>query len=252
MSFPSTADCSASVQPSRNQITWFQHWRHTYGFPDNYVCFAVQTTGLDRWEHLPLEFAHVLVQRGAITDEHSFRLRWSSHPEISRTFLEDRLTATREQMAAKGRPYSWTYKMIEAADYLPEDGLDLIDEYFRIFAASHYHLVGHMGLKFDLPFVREHLKMWRFKELAFAEDHFFDTGLAAGACRKAERPRRGELLPAFWERACLSNLLASLDSSLKEYGVSASPILDGLEPGSALFKARAAHLLVESFRAIGA
>lgn len=164
-----------------NWLRQFAHW-HRRPWPDDYLVFDIETTGLRRDEDLPVDFGWCLVRDREVCNHGNFVLDWTRYPQlVEPAWLGERLEQVREKMAQRGD--EWVY----SPGYLREKGTDplaVLGFAHRLFYSnrrSGASFVGHNAWAFDCPILEtvflEYLGGRKDVEpFVFQGDEVYDTG----------------------------------------------------------------------------
>jgi DNA polymerase III epsilon subunit-like protein len=181
-------------------MSWFRTMRERYMcFPDDYVVFDVETTGLTPGDDLITQVGFCLVQDRNVEENGSSLLDWTRCEGVDQDWLRWRLAETKRQMEAKGKQNHMTYERLRDEG---EDPLAVLKEYATLFGDAKdggYYYLGHNALNFDIPFFQAHFTRWG-PQFNFDSALVVDTGLMEKAAQLNFYPWPGESLVDFYAR----------------------------------------------------
>src|SRR5271156_1357307 len=77
---------------------WFRVWHQIKGWPDDYLVFNTQTTGLDVHRDLIVEVGIGMVEKRQLVYQTTVVLDWTQEPSVDQAWLAERLQQTRSQV----------------------------------------------------------------------------------------------------------------------------------------------------------
>jgi DNA polymerase III epsilon subunit-like protein len=233
-------------------MSWFRTMRERYmRFPDSYVVFDVETTGLTPGDDLITQVGFCLVQDRNVAESGSALLDWTRCGGVNQEWLQWRLAETKRQMEAKGKLNHMTYERLREEG---RDPLEVLKEYAHIFEETKSrgdYLLGHNALKFDIPFFQAHFTAWG-PQFTFDTAIVVDTGLMEKASQLNWFPGPGESVEDFFRRVYdwkKKGVFWSLDRNcVPKYKLDVAHGLDMGKAHDAGFDCVVTHHLFEHYR----
>lgn len=244
--------------PSSNILVIRQilkHWAKEYGaeFPDTYLCFDLETTGLEAEDNLIVEIGHCRIVDGESTTYESRVLDWTQCPvEVEQSWLEWQIAECARSMAARG---SQSHMTIERMRDEGENPYEVLQDYLDMFTEAienREFIVGHNSVKFDIPWIVYQMKDWLDVDFRFYTDRVLDTAAIEKASQLGVFPRPGEPMSAYFLRV-MRDPVKGVYSNLDRHCVTKYKLVEryGLnmdDAHTAGFDAMLTHLLMEEFR----
>lgn len=226
------------------------------GFPDDYLVFDVETTGVEFGTDLVAQLGYVLVRDRKPADQGWVYLDWTRDPEVDQGWLRRRVEETRRHVEFKnGQPTGKVYKV--AYDRM-RDGMDpreALRRYHKLFLdnrAEGHFVVAHNGYHFDARYVEEHLHTFLGETFRFGDYELFDTGMIEKGAQAAMTPWIGESVRDYSLRVAktwLKGVYWALDSyCVPKYGLDAKVNIKAADAHDAAVDCLLTHALFEEHR----
>lgn len=165
-------------------------------FPNNYLVFDVETTGVKFGEDLVAQLGYVLVRDRRPVDQGQVYLDWTREPAVDQAWLKKRVESTRRHVETKdGRPTGRTYKVSYEDMRRGMKPADALQRYFDLFLANRADggfFVAHNGYHFDAKWIEEHFSTFIGERFRFDDFELFDTGMIEKGAQAAMCPWVGE------------------------------------------------------------
>lgn len=89
---------------------WYQKFHEWYAgpWPDSYLSWDMETSGLKLDYDLPVDIGHTLVRDGQVVHRGGFLLNWVNYPGIDSYWLEERLSNVAYHMEQQGKTYHYS------------------------------------------------------------------------------------------------------------------------------------------------
>lgn len=161
-----------------NTSFWLKTWKEVYGFPDSYLAFDLETTGLIKDLDLITEIGLSKVSNGKETERQLIVIDWTRDPFVNQFWLKLRLKATSVSMARLGRSYHCSYEKLysHSNSVNPKDALSIVISAFEDSRNKGIFLVGHNVWGFDSLFIESHVKKVLNLSFKFRTNDIMDTG----------------------------------------------------------------------------
>jgi DNA polymerase III epsilon subunit-like protein len=220
-------------------------------FPNSYLVFDLETTGLDRRSDLIWQIGHCLVNDGEVQDKGSFVINWLDDPATDRLWLVNRISKLASAMEASGRKSQLTVEKVAAG----EPAKVVLDRYWKLLTKSRQDrlfFLTHNGYQFDCKFIEEAFERTLGGIFRFNDYEVFDTGMVEKASQALMGVREGDTPRSFAQRIAASRLKGvhwSLDRHcIPKYDLATDHDLDVNEAHDAGFDAYVTHLLFNKMR----
>lgn len=191
-----TANCEY-----RDTSYWLRTLRDRgFHFPNTYIVFDLETTGLDVTSDLAVQIGMMVVEDGEVTEPPRANvLNWADYRGVNQHCLRDRLLTVARDMAAQDNPYPFTYEGLREGCNpikLLRGYLDL----FRVWQDGGGHFLAHNGCKLDKPMMEQMFKKHLNETFHFDARFTIDTGLFEKAMQQPRLllPQNRDDLPAFY------------------------------------------------------
>lgn len=232
--------------------SWFRDILKHMRYPDHYVVFDVETTGLIHTTDLITQLGYCVVCDRKPIENGSMLLDWTRHKGVDQPWLYNRIDETVRRMASKGKTCHTEYAKLR------EQGIDphaALEQFFALLADARARgdaFVAHNAWAFDIPMLHAHAGRFASGAFQFLPDEVYDTGVMEKANQMYAFPRQGETRQAFYKRihaARMHGVTWSLDSyCMPHYGLIEKYGLDASKAHDAGFDCLATHHLFETFR----
>lgn len=234
-------------------------FRALYGteFPRTYLAIDSETSGFSRDRDVILEFGHVLVVDGEITDRGSLVLDWCKSDALPIAYLRERLEYLRVEFLRQDREWRLTEGVLRAEGIHPVKGLEFIYELLSTAFANDIPVVGHNLYCFDCEMLVAAFAADLQREFEFPAGRVLDTGAIVKSSMMPSKtkvlPFQGESLAA-WSRRVVKchapGIRWNLTNCAKFYGLDKTHNLSETDFHGAGFDAYVLHLLMERFRGL--
>lgn len=181
---------------------WFPRFSHGFGFPRNYSCLDIETSGTDPQEHLICSISWLPVRDHQPQELYIAYLNWTAEPLVNKAALADDL----ERLAWRtpGEHLEHCYANLHLFGRPPRTVLQECLAFCQRLVERSEILVTHNGWFFDCCFLEIAFQRWLQETWQFPEDLVFDTGV----CEKAHQlddnlepfPRDTESMLAYAQR----------------------------------------------------
>lgn len=238
----------AGYQPTTSY--WLKQWRSRYGdFPSDYLVFDVETTGLDRKHDLIVQLGYCEVRNCRVVHNEGEILNWAEEPCISKSWLERKLTWTKERVSNQGKSYPWSMDVLKSG----RKPLDVLADFLVKISnpSKPIIFVAHNGWGFDVPMLENHFKRFLRDNFTFSEHSLIDTGAIEKAIQLGWQPIEAESLRTFAVRVVSepARVKWSLDGHvIPTYGLVDKHNLDVSKAHTAVFDSFVCHLYLEELR----
>lgn len=217
---------------------WFREFAGRYRFPENYICFDIETSGIDPANDYICSIGHTIVRDGVIGPYSESYLNWPDHPGIDTTQLKNSLLRVQNIMESRGKPFHHTWERLQRDGKPP---LQVLADYLDLFETAEERqevVVAHNGWRFDIEFLQAHFHDWLGISYVFSSELVYDTGVAEKASQLRDEddpfPTPGETMQQFsWRIGNLQRrgIFWALDGYCdKQYNLFKKA---GLDPGEA-------------------
>jgi DNA polymerase III epsilon subunit-like protein len=228
-----------------------------FTFPNTYMVFDMETTGVDWEEDFILELGFMIVVDGKIHEHpQAIRLNWYLHPEVDPRYLEQRMRETEARMLTKKKSFTFSPEKIRT-------GLDPVP-ILRAFHGAVFdwskrrgdtHFLVHNGFKFDSRIVESHFHRYLSDDdgtFRFDSNRIIDTGLFERGAQldKEYLPVNGDMT-TFYNRVILPHSFKkwSLEPHCAtKYKLFEKPGLGTGKSHTADFDCLATHHLYQTYR----
>ncbi len=242
----------------RRSYEWLQQLRDNgYKFPNSYIVFDMETSGLDPRQDLALQTGYAIVEDGKITfppTAHLLNWKMVGSDVVDQGWLQARIQATAEKIKEKGGTYKFTYEGLS-------DGIDplqLLKGYavaFQRWQCSGKYFMAHNGFKYDTRMIENHFQRFVDCEFRFDLNKLIDTGLFEKAMQQHTWviPNRPSDMCYFYGQISdkHSRIKWSLSRDcLQKYDLVEKHNLDLSKAHSADFDCIGTHLLYQEYRRI--
>ncbi len=231
---------------------WSKIFLEWYGkpLPLDYLVFDLETTGLKRDWHLPVDIGHTIVRNKKVVHQGNFLLNWTGYPGVERERLVADLNKVAAAMQAQGKPHHYPIERLEAEG---KDPFEVLVFYYQLFTKNRRagaKFVGHNALFFDAVMfshiVEEATELvWEFKP-----NEVFDTGVMFKITQGGLAPRPDEKsLKEYFLRAknaYMKGVKWNIESCVKQYHLAERFGLGELHGAAA--DSYVSHLLFEELR----
>jgi len=244
------------VKPFKVETEWFKSLRRLMYFPETYVTFDLETSGIDREEDLIVQFGYCVVVDKELVSRDSFLFDWTrrlSAPDVE--WFKAKIERVRSDFASRGQHYGMSLDRLCGEGIHPDEALSACSAFFDDWHSQRGYFIGHNVLSFDGPILSSNFKRFASRSFWLTKDmNVIDTGMLAKASQLkllpgpeervfdfAHRVARTNGHDRFWslDRACVPGL--GLD---KKHGLHAERMHD------AEYDAYVTHLLFEEFRSL--
>lgn len=157
---------------------WSRIFREWYGkpLPLDYLVFDMETTGLKRDWHLPVDIGHTIVRGGKVVHQGSFLLNWTGYPGVDRERIVQDLAKVEKAMTAQGKAFHYPIERLEEEG---KDPFDVLTFYYQLFTKNRRagaKFVGHNAWFFDAVMFRSICEETTDLVWEFRPNELFDTG----------------------------------------------------------------------------
>jgi DNA polymerase III epsilon subunit-like protein len=233
---------------------WFKRMQEKHMlFPDHYVAFDVETTGLTPGTDLITQAGWCLVVDRQPAANGAIVLDWTHSSDIDQDWLQARMEQTRRQMEAKGKQCHMTYARMAEEGHDPRMVLDSLAGILYESLNRQDPVMGHNSWGFDIPMLAAHFARWG-QDFIFPDDNVLDTGSMEKASQLDMFPSTGESLGAFFRRTHkrrAAGVMWSLDRHcVPKYKLAEKHNLDAGRSHDAGFDSLMTHYLFETYRTL--
>lgn len=244
---------------------------HCDGFPDNYLVFDLETTGLEPHSDLIMQLGFCIVRDGKPVEQMGVMLDWTKMPKFLpkekwQTF-KAKLDKTKQQVEFKngmatGKKYQFTFERMQDEGIHP---LIALNHLYDLFVEARKHrrfFIAHNGYHFDVPFIEGHFDVFlgtRAKELGTEErppfyiddNELFDTGMVEKGSQCQMMPWSTDTVRSWSLRTHnerIRNVRWALDTAcVPRYGLQKKYNLDLDSAHDAGFDCYVCHLLFQEY-----
>jgi DNA polymerase III epsilon subunit-like protein len=239
------------------------------GFPDNYLVFDLETTGLNPKRSLIVQFGYCLVQDRKPIDQGGMILNWTLLPKLvpDPEKFKQHLQQIKNNMefnngVPTGKKYHITYEKLLNEGLHPIHVLEFIYDLFQSVRHQQWFFVAHNGYHFDVPFVEGHFDCFlgdnrefggpQLPPFYFGDNELFDTGMVEKGSQAQSAPWGSDTVRS-WSRRTqtdrLKNIRWSLDGAcVPRHGLDKKYALDMDTAHDAGFDCYVCHLLFEEYK----
>jgi len=239
---------------------------HFAGFPDNYLVFDLETTGLNPGSDLAVQIGYCLVKGGKPVDQMGVILDWTSMPDkFPHEKLRSKLAATKQAMEFKdgqptGKKYHHTFERMRDEGIPPLTALSLVYDLFQEVRKQKHFFMAHNGYHFDVPFIEGHFNHFLSGKYGgitrepfyFNDNDLFDTGMVEKGSQSQSVPWASDTVKSWSLRTQherLRNVKWSLDMAcVPRYKLAEKYGLDMNAAHDAGFDCYVCHLLFEEYK----
>lgn len=167
---------------------------HFDGFPNNYLVFDLETTGLNPAQSLITQFGYCLVKDSKPVDKFGAIINWTLLKEFCPEPLrmKQKLEEVKRHVEFKngvptGKKYHITFERMMDEGIHPLKTLELFHDLFTEVRKQRRFFVAHNGYHFDVPFVETHFDRFLGDDrkygaepkppFYFQDNELFDTGM---------------------------------------------------------------------------
>jgi len=125
-----------------------QCWEGRLGtFPNDYICYDLETTGLNPQDDLIWQIGHCQVIGGLPSRGYATRLNWFLHEETPQDWLVQKIAKHQAEMRAADRHTGCSVHAVKQGEHPTE----VLRRYTQLFAAAQMSnvIVGHNIIRFD-------------------------------------------------------------------------------------------------------
>lgn len=233
---------------------WFRALLPEGRWPTSYCAIDVETSGFSHERDLVIEWGHVLVVDGKITDRLSLVIDWTDHHIVPQTWLETRMDSLRQGMVLGGKEFHHSIARMKAEGMKPDKALEFIHSFTQEIKKQGLLFVAHNGT-FDEGMISQNLSNFGIATgFTFGDNGWIDTDGVEKASQCPEHvkmhPQRGDTLRSYWHRvryARLTGVKSNLDSHCyAKYGFDKRGISKDAMHGAET-DALCTHYLMEEF-----
>lgn len=230
-----------------------QRWDALNGsFPQNYVCFDMEGTGLKKSEDLIIELGSCRVKDCAAEEYESMLLDWTKTPYVDPDWLEVKLEGINKYLGYKSAAQTKF-----TVDKLRKEGVEpdtAFRSYVEILGKADW-VIGHNIIGFDLPRFSFSVAEWLGYSFEVPEEKVIDTAAIEKAKQLRISPKKNESFYAFQKRVLNAFAGKGVRYSLINYVVPTYKLdeqygLDMTKGHTAGFDAMLIHLFIEELRGL--
>lgn len=181
--------------------SWFRTTGSAIPFPNDYISFDIETSGLDPFVDVIVQMGCVIVRDRKLVDVRSVYLNWPKSTALTnKCWLKARLQTVIERFAAAGKTFAATYPVLEKSG---DDPLFVLTECSNILfnaMCKGQHILMHNGLAFDVGMLCHHFRRFLNTNFTFSSDAVIDTGILTKAAQLDISPEVGETPAEFGRR----------------------------------------------------
>lgn len=229
-------------------------------WPDDYVCFDLETTGFSRKNDYIVEWGHCIVRDRKPTNRLNIIINWYDSGLVAGgdAWLTKQLHRVRHEMRKAGREFRVTPEIMQRDGVSPEEALPWIFDFLTMLKEQEEILVTHNGWKFDVEMLQNHFQDFMEEEFEFDPNRLIDTGSVEKASQiyddQRALPCKGETMKDYFIRMAhwiLPGVYWNLDTwCVEKYDLANKYGADISEAHAADYDAWLVHLLMEEFRAL--
>jgi len=224
-------------------------------YPDNYLVFDTETSGIVPAVDLIVEYGWCLVRDRKPVDNDAVMINWVGHYGITYDWLKAKMDTVREAMAAKGHNYRFTPEMLMERGIPAPQAVEHIYEFFQETLNRGEMVMGHNIITFDRPLVDAMFSRFHGgRKIQWPDNCMYDTGLTEKASRQNRVPWINDSLFSWARRAASPpwNVRWSLDKvCIPKYRLQERFGLNPELTHTAAFDCLATHCLFDTYRDIG-
>lgn len=236
---------------------WPESFRKLYGggWPLDYCCVDVETTGYSPNQDVIVEWGHILVHDGKIVDRLTLVFDWTDHPMIRDHWLRQRLDYVDRSMRASGAHCHMTYERMRKEGMKADKALRFVLDFTKAVQESGTIFAAHGGI-FDEKMICANMALFKVAPgFSFGDNGLMDTEAVEKASQAIDKervhPRHNDTLRSYFHRVKYSRLegvKSNLDGHCyKKYGFEERGIKKS-DLHAAETDAYCVHLLMEEFR----
>jgi DNA polymerase III epsilon subunit-like protein len=223
-----------------------------FKFPDTYIVFDVETSGLQPAYDYVVQFGHMTVQDRRPCEPAQYLLDWTRCEIVSQRDVRERLYHTEDEFRKRQLIYRFSYERLAKEGIDPLEALRVYFDYFQQHQKDGGYFLTHNGVRFDSQLVEHHFRRFLGKEFKFDLSRMIDTGLLELAAQLGLMIGDDESISDFWLRlskCCQRGVFWSLDKHcIPKYNLVKRHGLNMSQAHTAGFDCKVTHLLMEEFR----
>jgi DNA polymerase III epsilon subunit-like protein len=232
---------------------WLKRLRDRgFQFPDSYIVFDTETTGLKVAFDYIVQIGHLSVENRIPRQPVETVLDWTRCDRASHGDIRQRLYETEDDLRKQGRAYKFSYDRIAAEGVDPVAVLEIYHSLFKQHQDAGCYFLTHNGVRYDTQIVKHHFRRFLNMDFEFDNAKMIDTGLMEKAQQLGLLIHEGESLPSFYDRVSKEwgkGVYWSLDKHcIPKYKLDEKHGLDIKNAHHAGFDCLVTHLLLEEFR----
>ena len=236
-------------------MTWFKKIQEAgYPFPNSYIVFDLETTGLDNYYDYILPIGITNVIDGEIRDNCTTILDWAKYSKNVLPDVRKRLSNTMYHVRHKRKLNPISIDRMLKVGKEPIHALAKYYEFFDKCKEDNIYMVAHNGIYFDTVFLQNHFKRFLDIEFTFNPNHVLDTGLLEKGSQHGIQYSYGKELVCFYnsiKKAPNKGVHWALDSHcIPKYSLDKKYNLDVSKAHTADFDCKATHVLFKEYRAL--
>jgi len=225
------------------------HWTGQLGsFPDEYICYDLETTGLSFDSDLIWQIGHCRISGGEAESFHSTCLNWYAHPAINPRWLDERIEKHAEHMTAAGKPTGCSAARVRSG----QNPKEVLGRYAKLFSEVQRAgvVAGHNIARFDNAMFASNMARCFAPGFTFDSRRTLDTAAIVKAAQLNMLPKRDELPGDFCRRILTKTYAPGVYFSLDRHCIPHYKLdeLYGVDPTrmhSAGYDAMVTHLLMQ-------
>lgn len=242
---------------------------HFDGFPDNYLVFDLETTGLNPRRDLAVQIGYCLVKNGAPIDRDGIIINWTKIPKFvpDHDRFKQKLETVKQAVEFKagvptGKTYHISFERMMDEGVHPLEALSLFNDLFHEARKNRWFFLAHNGYHFDVPFIEghfdaflgEHRKYGAEPKPAFYfhDNELFDTGMVEKGSQSQSVPWASDTVRSWSLRTQnerLRNVRWALDTAcVPRYNLAEKHGLNMSQSHDAGFDCYVCHLLFEEYK----
>jgi DNA polymerase III epsilon subunit-like protein len=141
-----------------NGRNWLQRFVDTYGLPDNYLVFDLETSGFRPHGDVIIQWSVGIVKDRKLIANVSQSLNWVDDPRICSDWLDSALSEIRKKLNLGAHDLTHPFSLQHLKTYgLPPDE-SLAELRSLLHDSEHLVLVGHNHIDFDIPMLEGNLE----------------------------------------------------------------------------------------------
>jgi DNA polymerase III epsilon subunit-like protein len=244
---------------------------HFDGFPNNYMVFDLETTGLEPRRDLAMQIGFCLVKDGVPVEKMGVIIDWtklpSFLPKTKYQLFREKLEKVKHHVEFKngvptGKKYQISFERMQDEGVHPITALELFHDLFVETRKQRRFFIAHNGYHFDVPFMEGHFDVFlgaRAKEFNieerppfyFADNELFDTGMVEKGSQCQMSPWSNDTVRSWSLRTHnerIRNVRWALDTAcVPRYGLKEKHNLDLDSAHDAGFDCYVCHLLFQEY-----